>query len=203
MAFDLVPISQLPPAVDPIDPGSSQFPVEMQGVTYRIPGAAFVLPEYPLLTFSNIGALTGARVLTAGAGITFSTLTPGQLIVSAALSNVAILFNSRVVASPTGTENDYNPTGWNGSLGRSALWLEAAAAGTTLTGLDASAVSDGQAVALKNTSATDLLTLAAESSDSAAVNRFETPGGGDFTIIPKQIVFLIYDSIATRWSIAA
>jgi hypothetical protein len=95
--------------------------------------------------------------------------------------------NSVTDASPGASANNYSPTGYSGGVTNRLL---VNAAPTTLTGLVAA--TDGWALYLRNTSTTNVLTLAHLSGSSSAANQFSCPQGVNATLAPLTGAQLIY-----------
>lgn len=72
------------------------------------------------------------------------------------------------------------------------------AAGSTVTGLDATSVLDGQYVVIENLGP-GVLTLAHESGSSTAANRFTLPNAVDMVIDSGGAVMLFRDATSARW----
>lgn len=199
MAIDLTKISQLPPGAAPLT-GNEQVPMVQAGGTVRMTSRDFVLPTDPLVVFAAVGALTAARVLTQGSGVVFNTSVAGQFIISVVSAGGAgpIVYGNRISAVPGATEDDYNPTGWDQGLDKNGLSLTPPGGGTTISGIDTTAVVDGQAFQLANMSDTDTITLLHESVLSAANNRFHLPLLADMTLQVGQMVTIMYETDTNR-----
>lgn len=193
MAYDFVKISMLPLAPQALS-GPDEVAVVQAGTTYRVPSRSFVLPTDPLVTFANVqGDLPGSRRLVAGVGISLQvSLT--EVVISTSSAGSMVIFDQTVQGSFSGTQNDWNPTGWDGAVGKSRLEATPDAA-SLLTGLDATAAVDGQMVALLNESATNMLRLAHQAAGSVPANRFWCPGGATFSLAPYQCCFIMNQGI--------
>ena len=94
--------------------------------------------------------------------------------------------------------NNYAPTGLS-ATGLVRLDTDAL---RTITGLSATGVVDGQAIAIANVGAFPIR-LADESASSTAANRFTCPGDRGYVIPADDGVRLIYDTTSTRWRLTA
>lgn len=196
MAATFVPISSLP--VLGTTPGiGMSLAIQAAGVTYQVDARQFPLRTDTLLTWQSQAAdLPNSKMLTAGLGISIALGVSGVATISASpFAGGSVLFNSKVVAAiPTASENDFNPVGWAQGLDMSAMRLTPAAGGSTLTGIDATAMVDGQTVQLFNQSTVDTILLLNQSGLSAAGNRFFLPLNADFPVLPGQVVLFIKDT---------
>lgn len=125
----------------------------------------------------------------------------GIYVVSASSGSAAPRFSNSVSATPGATQNNYAPAGWNAAT-TNRLLATANAGGTTITGFDATGVSDGWAVYLYNPSTTDSITITNADTNSSAANRVNTPGGataGGFVLVPQGSCFLV--RVGAVWTI--
>jgi hypothetical protein len=102
--------------------------------------------------------------------------------------------------APGASANDYAPSGFAAAT-TTRMLITANSGGTTLTGLNATGVTDGESIYLRNSSTTDFLTLAHASGSSSAGNKFSCPGASDFAIAPLAAVLLVY--VVNQWTFAS
>lgn len=193
-----IPITSLP--ILPGTPTVSMWlPIQAAGVTWRVDARSFPLVTDTLLTWNDqVASLPGSRMIEAGPGVSISYGTPGRAIISASTSGSIIVLNQSVSAALAGTEQDWNPTGWDGAVGKSRLIVDPSTSPGILGGLDASAAVDGQLIALMNDSAANSLRLINNDAGSLADNRFYCPGGANFTLVAMQCIFLMKRSTGWR-----
>lgn len=110
-------------------------------------------------------------------------------------SGVVPLFGPVITATDTGTQNDYNPTGFATA---SVLRLNPASA-LTINGFAAPAFA--KELIVVNVSA-QAVTLNDENAGSAAGNRFVF-GGVNVALAQHQPLALVYDTASSRWRAAA
>lgn len=104
---------------------------------------------------------------------------------------------------PAGDTNNYSPAEGTAAFYEVQIIRQATnASGSTLTGLDASRVADGQFVVIENLG-TGTLTLAHESTSSLVGNRFTLPSGSSLAIGSGSSAWLIYDGTSARWRIGS
>jgi hypothetical protein len=109
-------------------------------------------------------------------------------------------FAVSVSDAPGASVNDYAPTGFHAGT-TTRMLITANAGGTTLTGIDATGVTDGASIYLRNPSTTDFLTLAHASGSSSAGNKFSCPGADSFPIAPLAAILLVY--VVNQWTFAS
>jgi len=102
-----------------------------------------------------------------------------------------------VIALAAGNNNDVQIAP-NGST-TTMLRFTVNASGSTLTGMNAATVSDGDLFVVRNESTTGTLTLTNDDSLSVAANRFLTAGAVPIVIQPKSGALVEYDGTATRF----
>ncbi len=189
MANTFVPITSLPILPAPPSLGM-KMAIQASGVTWQVDAREFVLPEDMLLTWGNQQSdLPGSRPLVAGPGISL-TLLPTGLAVSASSSGQIVVFDQTVDAALAAPQEDWNPAGW--SQGNHVNRLQVTPSATILLGgLDSTHAVDGQVIVLLNESGAFNVRLANNSGGSAVANRFLTPGGSTFAIVPNQAVQLM------------
>jgi hypothetical protein len=98
-------------------------------------------------------------------------------------------FNSSVSAAPSGTVNNYAPSGYTAGTTNRLLLTPSAA--TTLTGLT-SAASDGFVVFIYNDSATFSITFNHQSGSSSAGNQFNLPNATAVVLQPYSGSFFMW-----------
>lgn len=194
-ANQFIPISYLPvlPGAPTID---MAFPIEAAGVTYKVDARLMPLRTDTFVTWQDqLADLPFSRPLVAGAGITFNiTATEFQIIAG---GGGPIIFNMKTVVSlGAATYNNWNGGDWAGGLSKSSLRITPGAGGISFTGIDTSAMTDGQTFQLMNyaTDLADTITLVNQSGASTANNRFVLPFGADFTIQAGQNVFAVFET---------
>lgn len=187
---EFIPISALNPVPGPLT-DDTLFIVSAAGVSYKARARDLVLPTDPVVTAIDFTAnLPASRYLVAGPGISIVDGGAGQpLTISGSTSGSIIVFDQSVDAALNATTDNWDPTGWDAGSGKSRLRVTPAAA-VLLNGLDASAVVDGQTIALYNDSATQMLRLVHQAGTSLADNRFTCPGGANFTMVPYQCILI-------------
>jgi hypothetical protein len=97
----------------------------------------------------------------------------------------------------TGSNNDINIAP-NGNTSTYLRFL-VNSAGSTLSGMSATTVGDGDQFVVRNDSTTGNLTLTNEDTASLAGNRFLTPGAVTVQIPPRSGALVEYDATAVRW----
>jgi hypothetical protein len=102
----------------------------------------------------------------------------------------AIELHSLTDAAPGTTVNDYAPTGYTALTSR--MLVTAAAGGTTVNGLSATAVADNHRIYWRNQSTTDNTTFAHLAGGQTAGNQFSCPGGVAAILPPLTGAWLIY-----------
>lgn len=126
-------------------------------------------------------------------------MTPGSSVSgSPGVVNINGGWVNNVVVTPaamTTTEDDFAPGGTFPAC--NALRLAGAGGGTTLSGIVATAVHDGQRMLLVNVSANNI--ILANDTTSTAANRFLMNAA--YTVLPDQIVELWYDGTSSRWRV--
>lgn len=198
MAYDFVKISALPPAIAPLG-GAEDVPVVQAGVTYRFPSRAWVLPTDPLITFAGFqGNIPGSRRLVGGAGVTIN-LTADEVVLSASSAGSIVVLDQTVAASLSGTEQDWDPIGWDMGAGKSRFDVTPLTTPGVIGGLEASGAVEGQVIGLMNDSGANNIRLLHQSGSSAAANRISCPGGANFSLVPYQGVLLIYRGASLGW----
>jgi len=75
-----------------------------------------------------------------------------------------------------------------------------ATSNTTLTGINSSGVSNGRLIIISNVGANNI-TLSHEDVGSQAANRLDLPGGSNVILDTRGTATLIYDAVASRWSL--
>jgi hypothetical protein len=115
-------------------------------------------------------------------------------------SSTTPVFSSSVTDNaPGASQNNYAPTGYVGGT-TNRLLVQAAAGGTTLTGLSASGVPDGWTILLKNTSSANAITLDNQNAGSSAANRFALESAANYNINPGAARLLSYIA-GSGWSV--
>lgn len=92
----------------------------------------------------------------------------------------------------TGNNNDVDITGGTGNV-TTLIRFVADPSGSTLTGMNASTVSDGDMFFLRNEAASGVLTITNQDSLSLAANRFTTANGSALVVPPKTGAIVWYD----------
>jgi len=200
MAQELLPISNLQNSTDALS-GDEDIPLNIAGpTTRRVKSRLFALPTDPFVLFAPNGSLTSSRVITAGGGIVFNYAVPGQLIISAASGGAGpIIYGNRVaVALGAASVNNLDPPGWDQGLDKNGMSVTPFAGGSTITGIDTSSMVDGQSFLMMNMSDVDTVTLAHESGLSSANNRFHLPLMSDLSVVPGQIVTVVFETTTNR-----
>lgn len=106
-------------------------------------------------------------------------------------------------ALPAGNTNDYDVDG--GGANANVVFSETDAAGSTITGLDAAAMTiegffiAGKVLRFCNIGPTGALTFAHQSASSLAANRLILPGGVSLVLPVGSSTSFIYDDNAQRW----
>lgn len=102
-------------------------------------------------------------------------------------------------AAITGSNNDYDPTGWSSGSAGAQVVRQDLSAHATLTGLAGGAT--GRLAILVNIDSAFWLTLAHESGSSSVANRFSFPGSKDIKLAPGGTAILRYDATSSRWRV--
>lgn len=103
---------------------------------------------------------------------------------------------SVVAATPGADQNDYNPTGWDGTEPAKATVLALApTASVVISGLAGGV--DGRIAILQNRSTDRLIIVPDESTASTAANRFAMRN--PVFLMPGASLTLVYDGAASRW----
>lgn len=103
-----------------------------------------------------------------------------------------------VASTSTGTQNDFSPTGWDGTQpakGGTIRW--AGTAPLVLTGLVGGA--EGRQAILSNMSTEQFLILCSENTGSTAANRFLFDSPTPKYLLPGDRLTLTYDATSSRW----
>jgi hypothetical protein len=100
-------------------------------------------------------------------------------------------------ASINGTKNDYAPAG---IALTSNLRQAVDAAGTTITGIDATGITDGRILLIENLGP-GTMTLTHQGAGSAAANRFALPGDQNMAIAVDASVLILRDATSSRWRV--
>jgi hypothetical protein len=118
-----------------------------------------------------------------------------SVVGGAATSEPSFAFS--ISATLAASQNNYAPTGYvAGTTNR--LLLAAASGGSTITGLAAS--SDGCAIYVRNTSATNTITFSHLSGSSTSTNQFSCPQAQSALLAPLSGVLLVY--VSNIWTFA-
>ena len=134
---------------------------------------------------SNEGTISGDATFT---GLSTNTGTvSGSLI----YRNVPTLLTPSSISS---NQNDYDP-GYG-----DVLRLESVGGNYNITGL---VLKDRYIITIINIGSSYNLILKNQDSNSTAANRFITPTGGDYTILPNGTITLVYDDVADRWIVTS
>lgn len=108
---------------------------------------------------------------------------------------------NQITATPSSSQNDYNPTGWDGTEPDKATHLRIAPTATIeITGLAGG--TEGRIAILTNaTTGTsgEMILLEEESASSTAANRFTFADGSPRFMMPGASIQLIYDATTSRW----
>jgi hypothetical protein len=102
------------------------------------------------------------------------------------------------IALSAGSNNNVAITSPSGNT-TTVMRFTVDAAGSTVSGLDASTVSDGDLFIVRNESATGNLTLTNADTSSLAANRLLTPGAVSVILAPRGSALVTYDSTLSRW----
>lgn len=200
MANTFVPIASLPLLPSPPSLGM-EMAIQAAGVTWKVDARSFPLPTDTFITWQDqVADLVNSRVLTAGSGISINYAVPGQVIItSSGASGGPIFFNNYVVdVAVAGNNNNFNPGAWAGGLDRSGMRLTTSGGAPTITGIDTSAMLDGQTFQLMNLDTIETITLAHQSVLSSANNRFALPLNSDFSLLPGQCVEVVFETTTNR-----
>lgn len=114
----------------------------------------------------------------------------------------ALHLNSAIApAAITGSNDNYNPTGWSTGTGGAQVIRQDLSAAATLTGLAGGAT--GRIAIIRNLNATYDLKLTHDATSTAA-NRFQLPEAKDLYLVGAQsYVVLQYDATLSRWVVIA
>lgn len=104
-------------------------------------------------------------------------------------------FSNSVTVTLAANQNNYMPAGWNPGVTNRVL-AAAFAGNSTVTGLIAA--NDGFVLLWRNTSATDTIIFAHNSSSSSVGQKFSCPAGGDAYLPPLTNTLLCY--ITNVWT---
>lgn len=97
--------------------------------------------------------------------------------------------NNNVAIAPNGNTTTYLRFSTNSS-------------GSTISGMDASTVTDGDWFVIRNEASTGDLTLTNEDTNSTATNRLLTPGAVSLVINPRGSAIAEYDGTLSRWMVS-
>lgn len=106
-----------------------------------------------------------------------------------------LVLNEHVDVSIVANQNNWNPGGAYPNVHEIRLTTDAT---RTITGLDATGVTDGTTILLTNVGA-NRYTLVSQSASSTAANQFLLPGGSSITVQNDGAILLRYDGTISRW----
>lgn len=163
-------------------PGSQTMPLIAMWARIRRQGIPVAgTPGTPICNLGGVSPSGG------GGSSIFTRVTVQDLRLSPALTPAVI----------TGTNNNYNPTGFSAYT---RIRQENDDGVTTITGL--AAQDDGELRLLENLGPNPLV-ISHESASSTAANRVTCPGGSDLTVLANGAILFVYDGITSRWFIDA
>jgi hypothetical protein len=152
-----------------------------------------------LLTVSD--SLSDRKTLatiSSGSSNVFTFTTSSLIVTGSVIANIetdAMLYG-RIVVTPTGTQNNYSPTGWNDADPNKAVTINITGTNSLkITGLAGGVA--GRLAVLKNSSTDKLIILEDESASSTAANRFDFRN--PIFLLPNGSVTLLYDGVDSRW----
>jgi hypothetical protein len=155
-------------------------------------------PTFTWTGTTNTGVYSessGVVSFTAGGTRYARVRSAGVDILNTALNAMHTVVWSNVNA-PTALDanaNNYGPT----NLSNASTLLQDASEDVAITGITGGVA--GRMLAVVNVSASNTITLAHESEDSTAANRFLLPTAGNLPLLPGQGVMLLYVGSASRW----
>jgi hypothetical protein len=122
-----------------------------------------------------------------------STLTGHRVGINLGKQNAAITLatglNNNVAIAPLGNTTTY-------------LRFATNSAGSTVSGMDATTVSDGDWFVLRNEATGGDLTLTNEDTNSTTTNRMLTPGAVSLVVNPRGSAIAEYDGTLSRWMVS-
>jgi len=172
-------------------------------VMSRIAGWVINHPSYANSTGStaNSDTLTVGGFVTSAPGVTITERQSLNVIGGRSRHQAAMQFDPiNPAALASGNNND-----WAGLLTGTANngmrhWARISGNATTsvLTGIDATAVQDGDTFELTNVSA-NAIDISHQDAASAAANRIISPSGATYVLAADETVLVRYDLATTRW----
>lgn len=105
-----------------------------------------------------------------------------------------------VAASPSTSQNDYSPTGWDGTHPSRGTYLRLTPTATIqVTGLGGGTA--GRYAIIENDSSDYLVILPHEATASTAANRFSHSTRTPIFLLPNDFALYIYDTTDSRWEL--
>ena len=152
-----------------------------------------------LLTVSDsVSDRTTLATISSGSRNVFTFTTSSLIVTGSVIANIetdAMLYG-RIVVTPTGTQNNYSPTGWNDADPNKSTTINITGTNSLkITGLAGGVA--GRLAVLKNSSTDKLIILEDESASSTAANRFDFRN--PIFLLPNGSVTLLYDGVDSRW----
>jgi hypothetical protein len=147
---------------------------------------------------SGSAGTTVLATMSSGSRDVFTFTTSSLLITGSVVANIETdaLHYGRIVVTPTGTQNDYSPAGWNDADPAKSTTINISGTNSLkITGLAGGQA--GRVAVLKNTSIDRLIILEDSSSLSTATNRFDFRN--PIFLLPNGSATLLYDGVDSLW----
>jgi hypothetical protein len=185
--------------------GTGSFTFNKATSTVKIQGSGSVLLHITgsrgdLFRVLDSGSAATPILATISSGsVNVFTFTTSSLVITGSVNaniETDALHYGRIVATPTGTQNNYSPTGWNDADPFKSTTINISGTNSLkITGLAGGQA--GRLAILKNTSTDRLIILEDSSSLSTATNTFDLRN--PIFLLPNGSATLLYDGVDSRW----